>query len=92
MLFICLVPESDMMDSVNGILMMQDLQLGTLVALLPFFGGGDLSPDHTQKLGTVVSALQLVQVLFGFPLLVFIFRFLAAKIVDRFHRFDNPLP
>ena len=81
------VPELDMVDYVSGILMMQDIQLGTLMALLPFFEGGAFSKYHTHHPTIALWVLQLVQVLFGFPLLVLIFRLLAARIVEKFHRF-----
>ncbi len=87
------VPESEVADSVVGILMMQDLQLGTLVALLPFFqdwtttsgeGGGGAGGGKGR--GWMVPLLQLLQVLFGFPLLVLIFRLIAVRTGDKFHR------
>ena len=88
---VCLiVPDSELTDWVVGILMMQDLQLGTLVALLPFFEGWSLpegvAREKTLVWGWLVKCLQLLQVLFGFPLLVLVFRLCAGRMGDRIHR------
>ena len=88
LLLFCVVAESEVADSVSGILMMQDLQLGTLVALLPFFEGWSLSKEEAepQAHSWLMRSLQLLQVLFGFPLLVLVFRVIASRTGDRFHK------
>ena len=83
-------PEPDLVDSVRGVLLMQDIQLGVLMALLPFFEGGasetDPSPSSRQPSG-VFWLLQLLQVLFGLPAVVLLLRSLATRLVGRFYRY-----
>ena len=72
-----------MVDSVRGVLSMQDIQLGMLMALLPFFGAGK---GHTH-LFSMARFLQLLQILFGLPALVLVVRSLATRVIGRFYRY-----
>ena len=63
---------------------MQDIQLGTLMALLPFFEGRAPGEDPTHP---VVWLFQLLQVLFGLPALVLLGRSLATRVIGRVHRY-----
>lgn len=74
--------ECNVVDSVRGVLLMQDVQLGILMALLPFFQGGT---GPAQSVG--VWLLQLLQVLFGLPVLVLVVRSLATRVIGKFHRY-----
>lgn len=77
--------ESDVSTSLVGILVMQDVQLGTLMALMPFFVESKSSPGETQR--TVpLWVLQLLQVLFGFTFLLITTTGLATRKLDRFYR------
>jgi hypothetical protein len=66
---------------------MQDVQLGILMALLPFFEGGS---GPTQSVG--VWLLQLLQVLFGLPVLVLVARSIANRVIGKFYRYCDNTP
>ena len=64
---------------------MQDLQLGTLVALMPFFsdrgGGGGGGRGEQWRWG-----VQLLQVVLGFAVLLVAVRGLSMRAMERFYR------
>ncbi len=79
-------PELDIIDSVSGVLMMQDIQLGTIMALIPFLEGGVSEEGFTYQYNVVMWVLRCLQILVGFPALVVILRFLAMRTVARLYR------
>ena len=80
-----------MVDSVGGVLLMQDVQLGTLMALLPFFEDeGDEDGDPAQSFwlsGKFLWFLQLLQVVFGLPVVVLVLRSAGTRIIGKYHRY-----
>ena len=66
---------------------MQDIQLGTLMALIPFLEGGVSEQDSTYQYSVVIWILRVFQILLGFPILIFILRFLAMKTIARVYRY-----
>ena len=70
--------DSDMATPLAGLLVIQDIQLGFLVALMPFINKSDVS--------WLFWVLQLLQVVFGFPLLLFLTRGLTSKLLEKFYR------
>ena len=79
-------PETDVVDSVSGVLMMQDIQLGMLMALLPFFEGGASGGSLAHQHSVVLWLVHLVQVIFGFPVLVFLLRSLVTRVAGKVYR------
>ncbi len=63
-----------------GILVMQDVQLGLLMAVMAFF-----SPGHTHQWKGALF-VQFVQFVLGFCLLVVAAHLMATKLLDRFYR------
>ncbi len=70
--------HSDLATPLVGLLVVQDIQLGLLVALMPFMRGSDSS--------WLFWALQLIQVVFGFPLLLFLTRGLTYRLLEVFYK------
>ena len=81
-------PESDVSNMLNGILVMQDIQLGMLVALIPFFASSSSSSSSpsTSGLSTFLWFMQILQVTVGFPLLIIVARGVTMKLLDKFYR------
>ena len=74
-----------------GTLVMQDVQLGTLMALIPFFveGGGAQGKGGRDRSGygySVELMLQILQLLFGFTLLLVVARGMTTRVLERFYR------
>ena len=74
-----------------GTLVMQDVQLGTLMALIPFFveGGGARGKggrDRSRYGYSVELMLQILQLLFGFTLLLVVARGMTTRVLERFYR------
>lgn len=74
--------ESEFGSSLLGLLVMQDIQLGLLMALMPFFSAGH---THHTKTTFITGFLQFV---FGFCLLVVVAQLMASKLLDKFYRYD----
>lgn len=72
-------PSSDIATPLAGLLVLQDIQLGFIVALMPFINKSDIS--------WVFWVLQLLHVVFGFPLVLFLTRGLTSRILEKFYRF-----
>ena len=70
--------DSDLSTSLGGLMVIQDIQVGFLVALMPFMGGSDS--------GWLLWVLQLLQVIFGFPLLLLLTRGLTSRLLEMFYR------
>ena len=70
--------DSDLSTSLGGLMVIQDIQVGFLVALMPFMSGSDS--------GWLLWALQLLQVIFGFPLLLLLTRGLTSRLLGMFYR------
>ena len=90
--------ELDVVESVSGVLIMQDVQRGRLMALLPFFEGGGSSEQGAGDASSQASYwpssqlywfLQLFQGLFGLPMLVLLLRSIGTRLIGKFHRYMN---
>ena len=68
----------------NGILVMQDIQLGMLVALIPFFT--DSPSNSSSEISTLFWVLQVIQVTVAFPLLIIVARGVTTKFLEKFYR------
>lgn len=68
----------------DGILVMQDIQLGMLVALIPFFA--DSPSNHSSGLNSFIWFLQIVQVTVAFPLLIIVARGITTKLLEKFYK------
>ena len=79
-------PELDISTSLVGILVMQDMQLGILMAVMPFFMEGEV---HSTKSPWSIppGVLHLVQVMVGFTFLLLTTRGLTTRRLDRFYRY-----
>ena len=73
----------------NGLLVMQDIQLGTLVALIPLFADRPASVGGWNIAALFYGFLQLLQTLCGFFLLVIIARQLTTRMLERFYRYTS---
>jgi hypothetical protein len=60
---------------------MQDIQLGMLVALIPFFTD---SPSNSSS-GSLFWFLQIIQVTVAFPLLIIVARGVTTKLLEKFY-------
>ena len=67
----------------DGIFVMQDIQLGMLVALIPFFTD---SPSNSSS-GSLFWFLQIIQVTVAFPLLIIVARGVTTKLLEKFYRY-----
>ena len=78
-------PELDISTSLVGILVMQDVQLGILMAVMPFFMEEEV---HSAKSSWTIPSgvLHLVQVMLGFTFLLLTTRGLTTRKLDRFYR------
>ena len=80
----------DILSSLMGTLVMQDVQLGTLMALIPFFveGGsrGKGGRERSRYGYSVELILQILQLLFGFTLLLLVARGITTRVLERFYR------
>ena len=70
----------------SGLLVMQDIQLGTLVALMPLFADSPAPQSHWNIAPILYGFLQLLQTLCGFCLLVIVARQLTTRILEKFYR------
>ena len=57
----CLEPESSLVTSLQGLLVVQDIQMASLVALMPFFASSH-SNDHASFISYLTSLMKLIQV------------------------------
>jgi len=73
--------NTDLTTPLAGVLVVQDIQLGFLVAIMPFMVESDAN--------WLLWALQLLQVISGFPLLLFLTRGLTSRLLESFYTLGN---
>lgn len=78
--------STDSASYLNGLLVMQDVQLGTLVALMPLFADNPASLGVWNITALFYGFLQLLQTLCGFCLLVIIARQLTNRALEKFYK------
>lgn len=80
-------PTDDVAGHLNGLLVMQDIQLGTLVAIIPLFADRPASLGSWNVAAILYGFLQLLRTLCGFCLLVIIARQLTTRMLEKFYRY-----
>ncbi|XP_019864214.1 PREDICTED: transmembrane and coiled-coil domain-containing protein 3-like [Amphimedon queenslandica] len=74
-------PESSLVTSLQGLLVVQDIQMASLVALMPFFASSH-SNGSASFISYLTSLMKLIQILVGFFLLLILTRFLSHKVLQ----------